>query len=283
MSSIGLGTLSPRSVITIGALLAYPLASTAKTTAGALAPVSVWSELAYSTARACAAGCLVYNGVYPCGVAGYQDLGVALQCGCQSINGCFCNTALGSSATSYLSSCISRGCSKVENWSVDLTSMLNLYDSYCATANIPVANTAVATTAGGQGATTTGATAPKTLNNAQPSQTSGPKSGSGSGSESSGTSSADAQNTSAAAEDAGGLSRSDIVALAASLGVGIPSLLIAGLTLYFQIKKKKKKEAVATQSPVQEVPQETTYTGYTAAGTPPYDPYTAGAKGWQYP
>ncbi|KAK1596550.1 uncharacterized protein LY79DRAFT_47954 [Colletotrichum navitas] len=57
-------------------------------------------------------------------------LGVALQCGCQSINGCYCNTALGSSATSYMSSCISKGCSKVNDWSVDMTSMLNLYDSY---------------------------------------------------------------------------------------------------------------------------------------------------------
>lgn len=126
--------------LTMASLLLLAPLTLAATTTGALARFSIFSEIAYSTARACAAGCLVYNGAYPCGVGGYQDLGVALQCGCQSINGCYCNTGLGSSATSYISSCVSRGCSKVENWSVDLTSMLDLYGSYCATANGQAAN-----------------------------------------------------------------------------------------------------------------------------------------------
>ncbi|KAK2731094.1 hypothetical protein CKAH01_09165 [Colletotrichum kahawae] len=217
-------------------LLLAPLASAATTT-GALARVSIFSEVAYSTARACAAGCLVYNGNYPCGVGGYQDLGVALQCGCQSINGCYCNTALASSATSYISSCVSKGCSKVENWSVDLTSMLDLYDSYCATANGQAANApnAPATlTSEKTSFKTTATNGAGASSNGQATQTSRL--------DSSSTSSAEAQQPLAAA-DSGGLSRSDVVALAASLGVGIPSLLIAGLTLYFQIKKKRRNAA----------------------------------------
>ncbi|KAL0940263.1 uncharacterized protein CTRU02_203026 [Colletotrichum truncatum] len=222
---------TPRSLVAVGFLLLYPFASAATTT-GALARVSIYSELAYSTARACAAGCLVYNGQYPCGLVGYQDLGVALQCGCASINGCYCNTALASSATSYISSCVSKGCSRVDNWSVDMSSMLNLYDSYCATANGGVADAPATTTGAGSSPTTAGGA--KGQSNGQATRTPAPGS--------SGTSSADAQQSSAA-PDNGGLSRSDIVALAASLGVGIPSLLIAGLTLYFQMKKKRRNAA----------------------------------------
>ncbi|KAL3299284.1 hypothetical protein RB213_000357 [Colletotrichum asianum] len=156
--------------------------------------------------------------------SGYQDLGVALQCDCQSIRLLLQHC----SATSYISSCVSRGCSKVENWSVDLTSMLDLYNSYCATANGQAANAldAPATlTSERTSLKTTASNGAGASSNGQATQTS--RLGSSS------TSSAEAQQPSAAAES-GGLSRSDIVALAASLGVGIPSLLIAGLTLHFR-------------------------------------------------
>ncbi|KAF6810870.1 hypothetical protein CSOJ01_06085 [Colletotrichum sojae] len=286
----GLRSPSSRPAATAGLLLLLCCLTSAATTTGALARVSIYSELAYSTARACAAGCLVYNGAYPCGTGGYQDLGVALQCGCQSINGCYCNTGLASSASAYISSCVSRGCSKVENWSVDLTSMLNLYDSYCATANEafdqPSKVPATATPAGG-GSSPTNTNDAKVPSDGQATRTAA--------SGASGTSAADAQQSSgAAAGDSGGLSRSDIVALAASLGVGIPSLLIAGLTLYFQIKKKKKKadaaaspiSATQTQSTVQMTPADHGY-GYSGAygygNTPSPGQYAAGAKGWQYP
>ncbi|KAE9576542.1 hypothetical protein CGMCC3_g7559 [Colletotrichum fructicola] len=113
--------------------------------------------------------------------------------------------------------------------------MLDLYKSYCATANGQAANAldAPATlTSERTSLKTTASNGAGASSNRQATQTS--RLGSSS------TSSAEAQQPSAAAES-GGLSRSDIVALAASLGVGIPSLLIAGLTLYFQIKKKRRK------------------------------------------
>ncbi|WDK10646.1 hypothetical protein CGRA01v4_01925 [Colletotrichum graminicola] len=244
--------------------------SIAKTTGGALAPVTLHSEVAYSTARGCAANCLVHNGIWQCGVnAGYQDLGVALQCGCQSINGCYCNTALGSSATSYISSCVSKGCSKVNDWSVDLTSMLNLYDSYCATANVAVVEAQATTTVGGLASSPTVENAAKSSDVGTPTQTLG--------SIVSGTTSANTLQTSAAGDT--GLNKSDIVALAASLGVGIPSLLIAALTLYFQIRKKRRDAAIS-QTPAEMAAQQNAYGVNTFGSTPSYLPCSTGSKGW---
>ncbi|OHX00334.1 hypothetical protein CSPAE12_00946 [Colletotrichum incanum] len=270
----GFRNLIPFWALAICSCLLFPLGSVAKTTAGALAPVTLHSEIGYSTARACAANCLVHNGIWQCGVnAGYQDLGVALQCGCQSINGCYCNTALGSSATSYISSCISKGCSKVDNWSVDLKSMLSLYDSYCGTANAAVADAPATTTIDGPASPATVANAAKSSTDGRPAQTSG--------SGASGTASANTQQT-ATAEGDTGLSRSDIVALAASLGVGIPSLLIAALTLYFQIKKKRRNAAM-TQAPVHvEAQQSAAYDERTLESTPSFVPDAAGSKVWRY-
>ncbi|KAK2001370.1 hypothetical protein LX36DRAFT_570408 [Colletotrichum falcatum] len=249
----------------------FPPGSVAKTTGGALAPVSLYSEMAYSTARACAANCLVHNGIWHCGVnAGYQDLGMALECGCQSINGCYCNTALGGSATSYISSCVSKGCSKVDNWSVDLTSMLNLYDSYCATANVAVVEAQATATMDGPASSPTVATAAKSSNVRPPMETSG--------SVVSATAPAGAQQT-AAAEGDTGLSRSDIVALAASLCVGIPSLLIAALTLYFQIRKKRRN-ASAWQAAAEMAPQRNAHGANALGSTPPHPPGSAGSKAW---
>lgn len=116
--------------------------------------------------------------------------------------------------------------------------MLSLYDGYCATANVeltttsrirPVAtNTKAATTAGtnptpgpGAGAGSNSDGVPVETNPPTPSGT--------------GTRTADTN-------EKNGLSQSDIVALAASLGVGIPSLLIAAITLWVQLKKRKRRQ-----------------------------------------
>ncbi|KAF3361009.1 hypothetical protein VdG1_01018 [Verticillium dahliae VDG1] len=117
-------------------------------TQGPLAPVSLGSYTELATARGCAAACLVYNGIWVCGVnAGYDDLGVALECGCASINGCYCNTGLASSATAYLSRRVSSRCAEsVENWTQEVAGMLGIYEGYCATALEAGEGTAVATT-----------------------------------------------------------------------------------------------------------------------------------------
>jgi hypothetical protein len=219
-----------------------PLAHAASTP-GALAPVSLRNEFAYSTARPCAAACLIYNGIYACQVAGYYyDLGVELACGrCGPINNCYCSTKFGSSATSYISSCVSQNCARsVDSWPEEVTSMLELYDGYCATANVMPASV----TKGAAG----GATATKATGG---SGTTGTNPGAGSGGEG-------AKETAPALSEEGkkdkeGLSQSDIIALAASLGVGIPSLLIALITLCVQLRKRKRakaeKEAGAVYAP----------------------------------
>lgn len=225
-------SLLPRAPLLPAILLALLPLTRAASTPGALAPVSLYHQTAYSLARPCAAACLVYNGVLPCNVAGYYDLGVELACGrCGPINNCYCSAKLGSSATSYISSCVSANCARsVDSWPEEVTSMFELYDGYCATANVmPASGTKAA--AGGATATKVGAG----------SGTTGTDPVAGAGGEG-------AKETAPASSEEGkkdkeGLSQSDIVALAASLGVGIPSLLIALGTLCVQLRKRKRAKA----------------------------------------
>jgi hypothetical protein len=215
-----------RAVVSPAVALLLPLLHpvlAASPTEGPLAPASLGYETAYSTARACARKCLVYEGPFQCGVnRGYNDLGVAI-CGCGPLNGCYCNTASAASASSYISSCVNAGCG---NLGEEVTSMLNLYNGYCATANAAVETTpagAVPTgTTPGAGRTSQ---APATNTGATPAET------------------APSGSTEAAQPSKGGLSQSDIVALAASLGVGIPSIVIAAATLWVTMRKRKGKKA----------------------------------------
>ncbi|EGY16520.1 hypothetical protein VD0002_g550 [Verticillium dahliae] len=185
-------------------------------TQGPLAPVSLGSYTELATARGCAAACLVYNGIWVCGVnAGYDDLGVALECGCASINGCYCNAGLASSATAYLSRCVSSRCAEsVENWTQEVAGMLGIYEGYCATALEAGEGTAAATT------TTTTSRARTTTGGATVA-TDATRSAltSGGAEETSATENGATENGGAGeGKTDGGLSKSDIVALAASLG-----------------------------------------------------------------
>ncbi|KAG7129823.1 hypothetical protein HYQ45_011192 [Verticillium longisporum] len=187
-------------------------------TQGPLAPVSLGSYTELATARGCAAACLVYNGIWVCGVnAGYDDLGVALECGCTSINGCYFG----------------------ENWTQEVAGMLGIYEGYCATALEAGEGTAVATTTTTSRARTTtgGATVAADATRSAPT--------SGGAEETSAAENDTTENGGASeGETDGGLSKSDIVALAASLGVGIPSLIVALVTLCIQMKKRKRNAGV---------------------------------------
>lgn len=217
----------------------------AAVTAGPLAPISVYKVPAYSTAKPCAAGCLVYNGQYPCGFhAGYHDLGKDLGCECNPINACWCSAGIQSAATSYISSCVSAGCSKYGNVEGDVTSMLDLYGGYCATANVeisskPAANNAVTTPAAATSSarTTTGAAAldPTAATGETPTST-----------------------KALAAEEGkdDGLSKSDIIALGTGLGVGVPSLLIGIIALLFQLRRRKAAAAESSQISVSVTPHD---------------------------
>ncbi|KAM0500196.1 hypothetical protein ACHAQF_000534 [Verticillium nonalfalfae] len=214
-------------------------------TQGPLAPVSLGTDTELATARACAAACLVYNGIWVCGVnAGYDDLGMALECGCASINGCYCNTELASSATAYLSRCVSSRCAdSVENWTQEVAGMLGIYEGYCATALEAGEGTAAATTTTATMTTSKAKTTTGGATVAADATRSAPTSG-GAGETSAAEEDTTENGGASESETDGGLSKSDIVALAASLGVGIPSLIVALVTLCIQMKKRKRNAGV---------------------------------------
>lgn len=210
----------------------------AATTVGPLAPVSINQLPSYSTARPCAAGCLVYNGLWACEVnAGYHDLGKDLGCGCAPNNACFCSAGLASGASSYISSCVSAKCSSFGDVGGDLTSMLGLYQGYCQTANTgSPSSVPAATTAEGTQKSTGVATV-----------TTAKSTGSVPATTSASTMATSPQETTRVedAEDEG-LSKSDIIALATGLGIGIPSLLVGAVALFQQLRRRAPKSPASS-------------------------------------
>jgi len=255
-------------------------------TDGPMAIVSLHSEAAYQTARLCAAGCLVHSGVDTCSTGpAYVDVGVFLGCGkCYPVNTCYCAPSLGSSATSYISSCVSLGCGEsVQNWLGEMTSMLSIYNGYCATAN--VVPTATATTPDDAPTVTTKPTpddaptvttkptpAPKITETLATNTMTPPYPGlmptittlyitstttvgpatrmlpsitvetTGTTTSSLGAAPGGSiVSTIGPGNEKGGLSQSDIVALAASLSIGVPSLIVAVATLWIQLKRRGQR------------------------------------------
>jgi hypothetical protein len=103
--------------------------------------------------------------------------------------------------------------------------MLSLYDGYCATAN--AASSTATKTSASDGLVETGRASNAALAGGETVAATGLV-------ESGVAPSPDA--------DTAGLSRSDTIALAASLGVGIPSILIAVMTLCVMIKKRNNAQ-----------------------------------------
>jgi hypothetical protein len=89
------------------------------------ATLSICSEPAYSTLRACAQGCL-----------GCSDLAGDLSCWVnnQALDSCFCRADLIPVAESILSSCVASQCSSN---TVDVGEVLGLYVSYCSNTGTP--------------------------------------------------------------------------------------------------------------------------------------------------
>lgn len=128
---------------------------------GLIATVSISSQSSYILGRTCAACCVWYNGGYPPDTQGYYDLAVALSCGADAVNGCYCKVDYASSASSCVSSCVSSRCSAIGDVTKDLETMMDLYDNYCKTANVEVSITptaiAASTEAASKRAISTGA------------------------------------------------------------------------------------------------------------------------------
>ncbi|KAK4214134.1 hypothetical protein QBC37DRAFT_342713 [Rhypophila decipiens] len=216
------------------------LANAAEITAGPEAAISIDYQPPWSSARACAAGCLKYNGVFGCNNAGFYDLGVALGCGCRPSNNCFCSAKFASSVTSYVVECASTNCDGIQDWADEATSMLGIYGDYCATANVAVSTEGFSFASTTSTATTPTETGKGGSGNPTRATQTGSPGGAASTSTETGTPAGSGEG-----EKKDGLSQSDIVALAASLGVGIPSLLVAIITLVVQMRRRKNKRAAA--------------------------------------
>jgi hypothetical protein len=217
--------------------LYLPFLSHAATTIGPLAPLTIASSPAFSSARACAAACISYSGPFACGVnRGYNDLPVFLGCGCSPNNACFCSEGLKSSASSYISSCVSEKCKGGE----DVANIVGLSEGYCKTANVEAgggssvgggSSTAVVTTAGGGASATAtpGASRPRVSDETATATATGSATGS----------------PGEKGKEEEGLSKSDIIALGTGVGLGVPSLIIGAIALWVQIRKKRAAAAEA--------------------------------------
>jgi hypothetical protein len=225
-------------------LTSLALIALSETTLGPLAYVTIESNSAFMSARPCAADCVWRRDyVWNCGKA----LNQALACACDGPNNCYCSSAYASSVTSYVNECVSTNCG-FDGWEAEATSMLSIYDGYCkeamvepskaksasatATAVSKVAETTADNVSSGLAAQTgtspTATTAAATVNP---------------------TSSANPTSSTEPKPEANGLSKSDLLALATSLGIGIPSLAIAGITLCVMLKKRRRRVAAAAVRP----------------------------------
>ncbi|KAK0099776.1 hypothetical protein ONS95_013333 [Cadophora gregata] len=190
--------------------------------------------------RPCAATCLVYQGVWSCPWnSGYYDLGIKLSCGCDPQNFCYCDTKAAASASSYISSCVSSGCGA--DFSGEVTSAMDLYNAYCATANVAAAvqTSAPSIAASNSAKVTSTAILPKTHLDANANNSSSASSPITTEDTKSGTSSANTGNK--------GLAQSDIIALAVGLGVGVPSLLLALATFCVTKRRRERQSTVTTE------------------------------------
>ena len=244
-----------------GSVFCLFLAFAAETSNGPTAYVSIYDNPQYVTARPCAAECLWYQGVWTCGLnSGYYDLAQELQCGCDALNNCYCGKDNAASASSYISSCVSAGCSKFPE---EQKSAIALYNSYCATANVAQASSSTAAAASFTERTTTSTKAASTKPRdhvVQTDSSSAPVSDSGNVaagatpvitaftmSLKTSSTTPGATSSGEAAAEKKGLSSSDLIALGVGLGVGIPSLCVALATFCLMRRKANRANRQPTQ------------------------------------
>ncbi|KAK5045525.1 hypothetical protein LTR84_009143 [Exophiala bonariae] len=105
------------------------------TTASSLtATVSVNEDVAWITERACGQKCVWIDSGHI--GAPYPDIVMHLNCGSPYLNACFCRSDFGTSATAFLSSCVSSRCESdgINDYGTELFSALSIYSNYCSTA-----------------------------------------------------------------------------------------------------------------------------------------------------
>lgn len=231
----------------IGFILAFPpIALGVQSSSGPTAYVSISDSPAYATARPCAAACLWDNtDIWVCGVnGGWYDVAQELQCGCDALNACYCGKDNAASASSYISSCVSSGCS---NFPQETNSAMNLYNNYCATANVAVSVTSDTSPPSRTATPVAASVASSTTSPHGTIQTSSNGQGAADSTDAEATAvkseTAAAPNSSDVADGKDRLSRSDLIAIGVGLGVGIPSLIIAIATFCLMRNKGNRRPA----------------------------------------
>lgn len=224
-------------------LLTSTLTTAEDAIVGPTAVISIASQEPFGIMKPCASSCLVYSGVWACGVnSGYYDLGIELSCGCSPQNFCYCDVDSASRASSYISSCVVEGCGTA--FPSEVTSAIDLYNGYCSTANVAASTTSSSSTSTptllSSSTKSISATSKTTSTSNQVVETL-------SNSSASETNSADVVTTPTASDEKkkGGLTSSDVIALGVGLGVGVPSLLLGIATFCLQRRNRGRKQAAA--------------------------------------
>ncbi|KEF54443.1 uncharacterized protein A1O9_09610 [Exophiala aquamarina CBS 119918] len=98
------------------------------------ATVSVNEDAAWITERSCGQKCVWIDSGHI--GAPYPDIVMHLNCGSPYLNACFCRSDFGTSATTFLSSCVSSRCESdgINDYGTELFSALSIYSNYCSTA-----------------------------------------------------------------------------------------------------------------------------------------------------
>ncbi|KAL2068089.1 hypothetical protein VTL71DRAFT_16187 [Oculimacula yallundae] len=221
-------------------LILISLSSCATTASGPTAYISIAAAAPYATMRPCAASCLVNQGSLTCLNKGFYDLSVELACGCNPMNSCYCDANFAAKASSYISSCVNKGCGA--DFPGEVTGAMNLYNGYCSTANVAAA---VQTSAPGVTTSTSAKTTPA-ANAPNPNLDANIK-GSSSTTGTTATLGTTAPAASSATGEKKGLTQSDVIALAVGLGVGLPSLLLALATFCLQRKKRERQHRTSPE------------------------------------
>ncbi|KAN0090034.1 hypothetical protein V8E51_018613 [Hyaloscypha variabilis] len=117
---------------------------------GDLATVTIYDTPAYSVAAGCVRECLMQE--FEAGIPDGLILAAALGCTSPYYNGCYCTSAIASSATKVISQCIIEECSGT----AEIPDAFSIYNNYCTTAGYPgpAAVTAETTTAAQNGGQT---------------------------------------------------------------------------------------------------------------------------------
>lgn len=92
-------------------------------------PVSISSYSPYLEQRACVKNCVWAEGS--------GDLVSRIGCSSPRVNECYCHFEFASTASSFLSSCVARGCTTT-NIAPIVTSACSVYNAYCAANNLPI-------------------------------------------------------------------------------------------------------------------------------------------------